>query len=40
MVVSVSPKPLDKKAESAKDFVKTRVIPVYRIFQIPLDFVS
>lgn len=28
---------LDKKADSAIDFVKTKVLPVYGIFQIPLD---
>jgi hypothetical protein len=28
---------LDKKAESAIDFVKTKVQPVYEMFQIPLD---
>jgi len=27
----------NKKADSAKDFVKTRVIPGYGMFQIPLD---
>ena len=28
---------LDKKADSAIDFVKTKVIPTYELFQIPLD---
>lgn len=28
---------LNKKADSAKDFVKTKVIPGYGMFQIPLD---
>jgi len=28
---------LDKRAESAIDFVKTKVFPVYEMFHIPLD---